>query len=491
MPAFAPQSLRRVLLVYELAFIALVVVTGAMGGLWAYFWQETSTESLRLNALTNTMQETRGVLFQQIQEVALARLRNDPAAEDIHGRYYRRIQEGFNALRRQSASRAEDYAVQHMQEAYGRLQADLHASLDDPYFLNRIVRLRALDARREPSLLGGFDEACLSFQRLVETELAAQAEWIGRWTRYAPYLLPVPMLLALAVLYFSRRSLTRGFVRPMQAIIQGTERMSDGELSRRLPVAGVTEVALLAESVNRLASDLVLSRDALVESERQAALGALVPVVAHNIRNPLAAIRASAQVLEHVDDPAESREIANEIVATVDRLGRWVSALVSYLHPLKPRLTVMPAARVFAAVLDLIAPRAREREVRLERRPWQEGAWVAVDSDLMEQALYGLLGNALEASAKGAVLRAGLRASDTQVIFEIEDEAGGIPFIPEPAGLEPGPSTKRFGTGLGIPVAFKVCKTHGWTLEFSVVDSRGTRVTITAPRHLEDADEIL
>jgi signal transduction histidine kinase len=277
----------------------------------------------------------------------------------------------------------------------------------------------------------------------------------------------------------------------MQAIIQGTERMSDGELSRRLPVAGVTEVALLAESVNRLASDLVLSRDALVESERQAALGALVPVVAHNIRNPLAAIRASAQVLEHVDDPAESREIANEIVATVDRLGRWVSALVSYLHPLKPRLTVMPAARVFAAVLDLIAPRAREREVRLERRPWQEGAWVAVDSDLMEQALYGLLGNALEASAKGAVLRAGLRASDTQVIFEIEDEAGGIPFIPEPAGLEPGPSTKRFGTGLGIPVAFKVCKTHGWTLEFSVVDSRGTRVTITAPRHLEDADEIL
>ncbi len=485
MHAARRHSLRRVLLVYELAFIGLVVVTGAIGGLWSYFWQQTSAESLRLNELSHTMQEIRTVLFQQIQEVALARLREDPAASDIHGRYYRQIQGGFNALRRRSSSRLEDYAVQAMQEAYGRLQDDLHAALEDPYFLNRIVRLRAIDQQRERSLLGGFDEACKAFEQLVSQQLATQTGRIERWTRYAPYVLPVPVVLALALLVLSRRSLSRNFVKPMRAIIRGTERMSAGELNHRLPVAGVTEVALLADSVNRLAGDLADSRDALIESERQAALGALVPVVAHNIRNPLAAIRASAQLLEHVDDRAESREIAHDMVATVDRLGRWVSALVSYLHPLKPHVRTLPASELLEAVLKLVAARCRERQVTVERRAWVTGALVEVDADLMEQALYGLLGNALEASGDGARLWVGLAATAHEVVFEIEDEAGGIPFIPESAGLEPGPSTKRFGTGLGIPVAFKVCKAHGWDLEFAVIDARGTRVTLTAPRKLE------
>lgn len=490
MSATSRQSLRRVLLVYELAFIGLVVVTGAIGGLWAYFWQQTSAESLRLNELAHTMQEIRTVLFQQIQEVALARLREDPAAGDIHGRFYRQIQEGFNGLRRRSTSRVEDYAVQAMQEAYGRLQDDLHAALEDPYFLNRIVRLRAIDQQRERSLLGGFDEACGAFEALVSQQLQTQRARIERWNRYAPYLLPVPVVLALVLLFSSRRSLRRNFVGPMRAIIRGTERMSAGELSHRLPLAGVTEVALLADSVNRLAADLADSRDALIESERQAALGALVPVVAHNIRNPLAAIRASAQLLEHVDDRAESREIANDMVATVDRLGRWVSALVSYLHPLKPHLRALPAAEVLESVLKLIAARCRERQITVERKTWDAQALVDVDSDLMEQALYGLVGNALEASAAGARLWVSLRATAHEVRIEIEDEAGGMPFIPEPSGLEPGPTTKRFGTGLGIPVAFKVCKAHGWTLEFAVLEQRGTRVTLTAPRK-QETDEIL
>ncbi len=485
MPQSAPQSLRRVLLVYELAFIGLVVVTGAMGGLWAYFWQQTSAESLRLNALSHTMQEIRTALYQQIQDVALARLREDPNVEEIHGRYYRRIQDGFNALRRQTASRAEDYGVQAIQESYGKLQDDLHSALNDPFFVNRIVRFRELETRHAPSLLGGFDQACTAFRQRVEEALAVQSARVALWIRYAPYVLPVPVLLSLGLLFFSRRSLTRGFVRPMRAILQGTERMSAGELGHRLPLTGVTEVVVLADSVNRLATDLAVSRDALVESERQAALGALVPVVAHNIRNPLAAIRASAQLLAHVDDPTESHEISTEIIATVDRLGRWVSALVSYLHPLKPRPRPLPADVLVEAVLNLIHARCRERGIDIERTPWTLEAVVDVDSDLMEQALYGLLGNALEASAAGGRIRVGLSATATMVLLEIEDEAGGIPFIPEPAGLEPGPSTKRFGTGLGIPVAFKVCKAHGWTLDFAVTGRKGTRVAIHAPRHQE------
>lgn len=475
-------SLRRVFLFYELTFFGLVAVTGALGGLWAFFWQQTSSESVRLNSLTHVMQEIRTTVSQQIQDVAVARLRQDAHVEDIHGRYYRQVQASFNALRRNSGSRAEDYAIQAMQEAYGRLQDDLHAALEDPAFLTRILQFRAIDARSAENLLGGFEVACREFRTLVDSQLAAREARIARWNRYAPWGLPIPLVLAVLLLFFSRRSLTRGFVRPMQAILRGTERMSRGELAHRLPIEGAQEVAQLAASVNRLATDLAASRDALVESERQAALGALVPVVAHNIRNPLAAIRASAQLMSHVDDPAEAREVTDNIIATVDRLGRWVSALVSYLHPLKPQPRPTPGTALLDSVAQLSEPRLREKGLRLERGRWDMDAVVEVDSDLMEQALYGLLGNAVEASMPGAKVRLSVSAELGDVRFELEDEAGGLPFAPQPGGLEPGPSTKRFGTGLGIPVAFKVCKAHGWTLDFHSTAGVGTRVVLTAPR---------
>ena len=53
--------------------------------------------------------------------------------------------------------------------------------------------------------------------------------------------------------------------------------------------------------------------------------------------------------------------------------------------------------------------------------------------------------------------------------------------VPEPGDLEPGPSTKRFGTGLGIPVAYKICRSHGWDLGFAGAPGGGTEVTISAP----------
>jgi C4-dicarboxylate-specific signal transduction histidine kinase len=165
----------------------------------------------------------------------------------------------------------------------------------------------------------------------------------------------------------------------------------------------------------------------------------------------------------------------------VDRLGRWVSALVSYLHPLRPQLQVMPAVELLDAVLGLLRPRLEEKRIEVACAPWEPGARLAVDRDLMEQALYGLLGNALEAAAAGSPLLLGVRLEAAQVVLVIEDRAGGIPFIPDPSDLTPGPTTKRFGTGLGIPVAFKVCKAHGWDLRFEVVDNAGTRITLVAP----------
>jgi signal transduction histidine kinase len=477
-----PRSLRRLLLTHDLAFLVLVAVTGVLGGFWAYFWQQTSVESVRLNGLAHIAQEIRHDLSRQIREVVLARLRDDPEALKSYLARSKKIENRFNTLRRRSTSRAEDYAIQGMQKSYRVVQRDMNGIFQDPYLLNRIVRIKLLDPNYEQALLNEFEAAFTSFLGLINQELSAQERKIDRWVQIAPIVIPIPVVIAVMLVLFSRVSLHRGFVTPMRAIMVGTRRMSKGDLAVPLREGGVEEAAELARGINYMAEELEKSRDALVDTERQAALGSLVPVVAHNIRNPLAAIRANAQLLDHADQADEIDEAKTAIIETVDRLERWVTALVSYLHPLTPQMGQRVAASLFDASTRLLGSRLEESGISVVRDPWDHELMIEVDADLMEQAFYGLLSNAIDASPRHSTMRLGISADENSVEFTIADEGGGIPFNPEPSDLTPGPSTKRFGTGLGIPVAFKVCKAHGWDLKFDPVDGVGTNVTIKAPR---------
>ncbi|MGR8920553.1 MAG: ATP-binding protein [Gammaproteobacteria bacterium] len=476
-----PQSLRRLLLTHETAFVLLVVISGALGATWAWLWQQWSEESLRLNYLAHTAQDIRSGLFKQIQEVSVAGLRGDAGVRELNSGYLRSGQELFNELRRKSSHRGEDYAVQRMQTAYSLLQASLRKTLGDPLALNRLVRSKLLDPTFEQNFVADFESAFEALLGLIDMQLAAQEKSIQRWTDVAPYGLGVPILVGIALLLFSRRSLARGFVRPMQSIMIGTREISGGNFGATLPEAGVAEVRELASGINTMAAELEASREALRTTERQAAQGALVPVVAHNIRNPLAAIRANAQLLDGSESVEEIGEIRAAILDTVDRLERWVSALVSYLHPLEPRRVPVAATAVLEAALSLLEGRLEEAGVSCRRGQWDAAGVIDADPDLLEQALYGLLNNAVEASARGAVIEVAVIGADGAVRIEIRDQAGGIPFQPEPSELEPGPTTKRFGTGLGIPVAYKICGVHGYKLEFVIDPGKGTRVLIVAP----------
>ncbi len=489
MPLARLRSLRSLLLAHELAFLFLVIVTGALGGVWAYFWQKTSAESVRINQLTYSSLQIRSDLFRQIKEVTYARLSGNADALSLYGEYSRRIDKHFNTLRQLSASAEEDAAVQGMQRSYRVLQSDMNNIFSDPYFISRVVPIKILDLQYEQIMVGDFEKSQSQYEQLLRDKQQNLDATLATWTRYAPLILPLPIVVAIGLIVMARRWLKRGFVEPMKEITQGARLISIGDVGYVIPQTGVTEMIELSRAINQMAVDLSRSRDALVESEKSGALGALVPVVAHNIRNPLASIRASAQLLDHADDKAEIPEIKNGIIDTVDRLGRWVSALVSYLHPLKPHPVPRSPTVIVDAAVKLLDNRLRERNIAVVRPQWDADAVALIDPDLMEQAVYGLLSNAVDASPPGANLTLSAVHGGDALQITIDDEGPGMPFEPQPSsGLTPGPTTKRFGTGLGIPVAFKVCKAHGWKLQFGRTERGGTRVTITAPLQTEDEE---
>jgi len=217
-----------------------------------------------------------------------------------------------------------------------------------------------------------------------------------------------------------------------------------------------------------------------VESERQAALGALIPVVAHNIRNPLASIRATAQMLDEMESREDLKESRQAILETIDRRGRWVNTLVSYLHPLEPSKRIVHAGNLLETAEDMLDAKLEEKNLQLIKRGWENDTELEMDPDLMEQALYCLLSNAIDASPVSGEIELSMIKAGYSFYFCIKDQGSGLMFEPRQGNLEPGPSTKKFGTGLGIPVAFKICQSHGWELDFSS-NENGTVVKISCP----------
>jgi nitrogen fixation/metabolism regulation signal transduction histidine kinase len=478
-----PKSLKNLIFRHEIAILFLVAVTGLLGGVSAYFWQHNSAESVRINSMFYLTEQIRGELYAQIQEMIRARVLEDERALEAYPEYSRSISERFNELRRRSNSREEDISIQELNLSYREIQGDMNNIFDDPYSGNRLVQIQILNPAFAQQMVGKFENRYISFKQVLADKHKKLDEVLALWTKFAPFIIPIPLLIAFIIVFYTRHVMRADFIKPLANIIKGAGEMSHGKLDYQIEEEGVEEVSDLASGINSMAKELSESRDALVENERQAALGSLVPVVAHNIRNPLASIRATAQLLEHSENQEDLIESSEAIIETTDRLERWVSSLVSYLHPLKPNLTNVNATDLIDAALGLLNNKIADKNIEIIKEGWKLSQSLSVDPDLMEQALYSLLANAVDASPKSSSIKVSLTSINNNIEFRILDSGPGLPFEPKLGNLEPGPSTKKFGTGLGIPIAFKICQKHGWDLSFNVLDGedQGTEAIVTAP----------
>ncbi len=481
MMSFKPKSLKSLLLLHETLFLVLVITTGIMGGIWAYFWQQTSQESIRINNLLFEAQLVRGDLYRQLKEISRARLAEDPTALNRYWRHLYQIDRYFYSLEQLSHGDSEKKAITAMRQSYELMQTEMNKLFAETASISQSVMNTILDPAYEEWVLGDFETAFTEFSRLIGEQRRLLEATLAKWTQRAPVLLTIPAILAMALLWFSHRSLRYGFIVPMRDISHGAYEFSQGRLDHTIPSHGVEEVQQLSHSINAMARDLAASRNALVEKERQAALGALVPVVAHNIRNPLASIRATAQVIDETDNAEELQETRQAIIDSVDRLERWVSSLLNYLHPLRPHRVDKDIGTIVDGALAPLMTKLEQKRLVLKREHLADESGVHVDVDLMEQAIYGLINNAADASSENQTITLIEHSNTAGVLLDIDDAGPGMPMEPRPDNLNPMPTTKRLGTGLGIPFAFKVLHAHDGSIQFSKSPAGGTRVRLFIP----------
>ena len=252
------------------------------------------------------------------------------------------------------------------------------------------------------------------------------------------------------------------------------------------------EIALFDGVVAQAATTIQNSAvyEARKERDRLAALGEMAAGLAHEIRNPLGAIKGAVQVMESLEDRAgpQAAEFLDVIVEEVDRLNRVVSQFLTYSRPFKGEYGPVDVATVIAGTVRLLPELVRERVV-----VHLAGALPRIrgDADALRQVLHNLVLNALDATAgmtdpaprieiAAFVRNRGLLRGDA-VALEVRDNGPGLSAKTMTNLFVPFHTTKSGGTGLGLPISQRIVENHQGVIEVGNRPDGGARFTVLLP----------
>jgi signal transduction histidine kinase len=215
------------------------------------------------------------------------------------------------------------------------------------------------------------------------------------------------------------------------------------------------QVAIAIEDCRLVEENVRLERQ-LAHGERLAALGQMAATVAHEVKNPLSAIKSIAQVMrEDANLTGEYARDLNLIVGETDRLSRSVTQLLSFARTAPPAIAPARVDELIQTIVELFRAEAAGREIALE---WRAGARVELDgvrSSALRDALSNLLSNALQATPAGGKISVEAEVEGNQVMVAVTDTGVGIPPQIQERIWEPFYTTRQRGTGLGLSILKK------------------------------------
>jgi two-component system sensor histidine kinase PilS (NtrC family) len=231
-------------------------------------------------------------------------------------------------------------------------------------------------------------------------------------------------------------------------------------------------------------TDLRQMEQAVARAERLAGIGRLAANIAHEIRNPLASISGSVEVLRRLPgaDP-ETRNLVDIAVREVDRVNALITSLLDYARPRSEERQHLDLGELIADIAKIFEQERRTKNVELQVHG-QAGVMVEAASGQMHQVLWNLLRNAVEAMPEGGTihLAAALRPSDPpEAILMVRDTGIGIAQADLDHIFEPFFSRKPDGTGLGLATTARIVEDHKGSIEVKSQLGRGTTFTIRLP----------
>ena len=241
------------------------------------------------------------------------------------------------------------------------------------------------------------------------------------------------------------------------------------------------QVAIAIDDSRLIEENVRLERE-LAERERLASLGRMAATVAHEVKNPLSAIKSIAQVMK--EDQNLSTEYSRDlslIVGETDRLSQSVTQLLSFARKESPAEQALGIDELVTSVVGLFQANAREQNVDLTYDIQINASLPGKHVSVLRDALSNLLLNALQATPRGGVVSVSVQRIDDGLLISVQDSGPGVPSDLRERIWEPFFTTRQRGTGLGLSIVRKRMQEVGGTASLVASTGKGSVFQLRLP----------
>jgi two-component system sensor histidine kinase PilS (NtrC family) len=225
-------------------------------------------------------------------------------------------------------------------------------------------------------------------------------------------------------------------------------------------------------------TDIVRLKDAVARSERLASVGQFAAGLAHEVRNPLASMCASIDVLRaSLTPPEPMQRLMMNVTREAERLNRLITDFLVLARPRQLEYRDCNLSQLVSSVLEMLES---EDLMSMElERVIEPDIWIRADPDLIRQVIWNLVKNGTEAlRPRGGTLRVEVWKAEGEPAVRVVDDGPGVPAERITQIFSPFFTTKEGGSGLGLAITNSIVEAHGAHMEFDSVVGEGTVVTI-------------
>jgi len=293
----------------------------------------------------------------------------------------------------------------------------------------------------------------------------------------------------------------KSITEPVAELLDATRKIKSGRLQHRIVEKLHDEFGELAGSFNEMAVSLQEQYAKLQQTERLAVVGELAAGMAHEIKNPMAGIKVSMEVLSQDSPlPQEDKEVLLRVINEIDRITAMLKGLLSYARPPKPKLISLDVNQLLEGTIksarySLRSPKytvkARDRQIEFVNDLSPELPHIVADPDQLQQIFLNLILNAVDAiysvsGRQGVITIKTQQTSDETVKISIADNGKGIDNKSLREIFKPFFTTKSQGTGLGLAISKRLVEQHhGGTITVTK-NPGGEGVTFTLTFHIDE-----
>jgi two-component system sensor histidine kinase PilS (NtrC family) len=221
-------------------------------------------------------------------------------------------------------------------------------------------------------------------------------------------------------------------------------------------------------------------------SEQLSALGRMAASIAHEVRNPLASMSGSIQILQgslHLE--GEDQKLMDIVITETRRLNHLVEDFLSYARPPDPKFEDVDLREVISETAQFLQTSLRSRDVDLQVTLPDEPVVLSVDASQIRQVIINLVRNSIDAvNGSGRIsihVERGMTTNGPATLLSVSDDGSGIPAEILPVVFEPFKTTKKGGSGLGLAIVYQLVGAHLGTIDVRSVQNEGATFTIYLP----------